>query len=224
MSLLDGLIDQTLVIALDDSVRLSRIAVELKELQIRWQRFHAYDYRYINLPLMQELGFAKKTRSNGLDFVPGEIACLMSHIGCWMEVVGRDIDRALILEDDAHFCVSAPHLKHVLGQAPADYDMLHLHSLHQRDDQWRANRPQVNKYWRRGYRESAGATAYVLTKKTAIFLLRNCFPAHWCADAVTNRPSLKEGWNAYIADPMLCFNSGEPKQIRRATDGVDPTV
>lgn len=111
MSLLAGLIDQTLVIALDDSVRLSRIATELKELQISWRRFHAYDYRYINLPLMLELGFAKKTRSNGLDFVPGEIACLMSHIGCWMEVVARDTStrdffRSIHVESEFAGCVS----------------------------------------------------------------------------------------------------------------------
>lgn len=224
MHLLEDIVDKTYVISLHDSVRMPRITAHLADLGIEWQRFAAADYRNLDLPQLIEWGFAKKTRANGLDFVPGEVACMLSHMGCWLEMVRMGHQRALILEDDASFVVPPYRVRETLLQAPADYDMLHLQTLYIRNKQWKDERPLVNKLWRRGYRESAGSTAYILTLKTACYLLAKSLPPHECADAITNHPSIIPGWNAYVTDEVICRHSGEPKQIRRATDGVDPAV
>lgn len=53
--------------------------------------------------------------------------CFASHRRCWKEIVDRNLDMALILEDDVRFTDDAPKvLKAALESLPSDFDILYL--------------------------------------------------------------------------------------------------
>ena len=53
--------------------------------------------------------------------------CFASHRKCWKEIVDRNLDWALILEDDVRFTDDAPVvLKNALDSLPSDFDILYL--------------------------------------------------------------------------------------------------
>jgi glycosyl transferase family 25 len=57
----------------------------------------------------------------------GEIGCYASHLGIYREIVAKNVDVALVLEDDAVLAREmAPILEDILTQAPPGWDMILL--------------------------------------------------------------------------------------------------
>lgn len=82
------------VISLVRSVdRRLQVAAMFAELGVDFEFFDAVDGR--------GLGLAAVTDSNApWQLLPGEVGCYMSHLGVWRNVVDRNHDVALVLEDD----------------------------------------------------------------------------------------------------------------------------
>lgn len=98
------------------------IEAELASLGWQGERIVACDGRKQEMPPMAAPFFARSAHLS-----PAQIACSVSHMLTWQQVVDRKIPAALILEDDARL---APDLGEVIEGAlthlPADWDIVRM--------------------------------------------------------------------------------------------------
>lgn len=87
--------------------RYERMDMTLKELGLKWKHFEAVDGKNFTIEKVQEMGitamsdFKDPYLERPLTF--GEIGCFMSHWYIWQEMVERNLEMVLVLEDDVRF-------------------------------------------------------------------------------------------------------------------------
>ena len=67
---------------------------------------------------------------------PGMVGCWLSHLKCYQYIVDNNLDRALILEDDAVFVEDYQEkMREIEPTFPDDYDMIFLGNLTSTDEE-----------------------------------------------------------------------------------------
>jgi len=81
--------------------------------------------------------FKEKTTSYCNNFcTPGMVGCWLSHIKCWQYIVDNNLDRALILEDDAIFVEDYQEkMREIEPTFPQNYDMIFLGNSFSNDEE-----------------------------------------------------------------------------------------
>lgn len=102
--------------------RYEKMNVSLRELGIKWRHFLAVDGKNFTKKKVDEMGVAAMSDfkdpflKRPITF--GEIGCFMSHWNIWKEIVDRNLEMVLVLEDDVRFESNfVNQLKEVLKQA-----------------------------------------------------------------------------------------------------------
>lgn len=101
-----------------------RSFLEAEFARIGWhaERISACDGRSLNIP-----SFARPFFNDSGHLSAPQIACSISHMQVWRLIIERDIDAALVLEDDARLADDLPGLiDDVFAQLPADWDIVRL--------------------------------------------------------------------------------------------------
>ncbi|XP_066919422.1 procollagen galactosyltransferase 2-like [Clytia hemisphaerica] len=84
----------------------------MRELGLKWTHFEAVDGNNLNKEWMEDLGvkpltdYKDPTFNSSYVFRPitrGDVGCFLSHYYVWQEMVERNLDEVLILEDDVRF-------------------------------------------------------------------------------------------------------------------------
>ena len=166
------------VIALKDSLRRREsIEQQLKTLGVEFEFFDAVDTR------KSEESFEPHKRPGRCCLRGGALGCALSHVFCYLEILKRDSDIALILEDDA---VLPKNLKSKLQEIATFLET-------------RTGKPTVvqltysNLYLKAVYHKlkentlhralnATGTVAYVLNKKAAEELAKFLYPVYKEAD------------------------------------------
>jgi glycosyl transferase family 25 len=159
----------------------------------------------------------------------GQLGCALSHRQIYADIVDRQLDRALILEDDALPNVeNLSSVDSVLAQLPSDWDFLYLYALRARETPWldwkiRYMYPMLNAFRIRRYPMAAirrehsrryspnlrvagqhwSAIAYAITRSTADRMLRLQTPVTTVADDVTRMICATDGLKAFVSVPNL---------------------
>ena len=178
------------VINLDRSPdRLAHMRSEFDRVGVPFERFAATDAR--------DLGDADIKAVTGGDpagwdanWLSGEVAIFMSHLGIWRQIAAGDAHAAAIFEDDVHFAEDIAPLLASDAWIPRDADIVRLEShtkLKLRGGHSIGVAPE-----RRLYRVASGtrgAGGYVMTKRAAARLIEVAPKMRCAADNFLFKPS-----------------------------------
>lgn len=62
----------------------------------------------------------------GRSLTPGEIGCALSHIEAYNQIVNRELDFALIIEDDVNINIPATNISRILTKLPKEFNVILL--------------------------------------------------------------------------------------------------
>ena len=139
------------------------------ELGIEFTRVHAVDGLQLTAAFLAERNISSPDR---IKLKRGEIGCFLSHYSVWQDMLDNDLERVLILEDDAHPTAEFPErLQQLVAEADRlrpQWDFIYLFREHAdpADDEPVEGAEQLV---RPGF--CYGAVAYLLTRRGAEKLL-----------------------------------------------------
>jgi GR25 family glycosyltransferase involved in LPS biosynthesis len=163
-------------------------------------------------------------RLNRRSVAVNELACTLSHVVMFQEIVARGLERVLIFEDDAFLVKSAARwIPYCLERLPADWDLLYLGygdgelRGFVREFQERFGRPRneaevVSRSVGRGLRTAAGhdfTHAYAVTLKGATKLTENAYPIRFTADGWLEHKVLERALTAYVTVPKIFIQKSD---------------
>lgn len=123
-SVINNIFDAVYVINLDRAVdRLKDIDGKLKKIGIRYTRISAVEGRKLSVDEIK----AESSSSCANFCIYGAIGCALSHKKIWKDVVKRNYQKVLILEDDANFADNFDQRFLSSWKAvPNDWELVHL--------------------------------------------------------------------------------------------------
>ena len=156
----------------------------------------------VNFDLAQKLGHKLSM---------GEIGCALSHITIYEMIIAKNIDKCIILEDDAYLHINFKSIVEKIIKIDHG-DIVFLH--HGKAKSWPIYRGLPEGYRfakyispsKKSKRGIFSAAGYLLTKKGAEILLSKAYPIRMPADYLTGMPQLT-GISAYGVEPS-CIDVG----------------
>lgn len=134
-NLLNDFFDHIYLISLRRSKdRHPRIKKALEGLD--YQIFWGVDGNQLNLDDLKKDGLyepslSKKTFPSGREMTKGEIGCALSHIEVYKDIIDRNFQNALILEDDLKInTTNSEELSQSFSELPENWDLLYLGYLY----------------------------------------------------------------------------------------------
>jgi len=106
---------------------------------LNYQIFWGIDGRILDLEKLQESGLydaelSKKKIPIGIELKRGELGCALSHINIYKEIIEKNYDKVLILEDDVKVDpIPIEVLESSLKELPASWDLFYLGYLYNND-------------------------------------------------------------------------------------------
>jgi GR25 family glycosyltransferase involved in LPS biosynthesis len=108
--------------------------------------------------------------SNYTDSTPGKLACSISHIRTWKEIVVQNLAHAIVLEDDIAILDGfSSYIRSLVRQLPTDYDLVHLYVSEDRSEWLSQVENEKGAYV--NYIPVWGRSAYLLSRSGAKKLL-----------------------------------------------------
>lgn len=201
---------KTFVVTLPgDDARRAPLLAQLEQMGLDYELFFGVDGR-AGLPseyedmVDRERAYQKYRR----DLSDGELACALSHLNVYREIVRHDLQAAIVLEDDAILTGSFHELVRTNPTGPGDLVLLdHSHARVARHgaldifDGIQARRLLLS---------ACLATGYLITRSGAETLLRGAVPVSDVADW----PESAENLQMWALDPTIV---GHPKQDEGAS-------
>lgn len=212
---------------------------------LRYELFHGTDQRDLDLEELTDRGLydpdrARKLHRFGRTMTLGHIACVMSHVSVWRQVLAGPHRRVLILEDDAVPCPTGlPFVSEALAELPRSWDLVYLgYGRNERvTTRLRLNRlcymalgaagllylsgREASRVLPRPFSEHlrrAGlhdqTHAYAVTPVAAERLLRFQEPIALNVDTGITRVILRDEIEAYVTNPRAFHQSGLDSYIR----------
>lgn len=162
------------VITLEHSQeRRNVISKRLNELEIPFKFYPGVDGRKIDL--LSHPGYSgwKRRMFFGRDLSNGEFGCVLAHKSIYEHILEKDIEIALVLEDDAILCDELPRVIAALTERSKDWDIVRFLG---RKKNYRASRiiaqlPASHSYLARPHSMPGGAYGYVISRQAAKRLL-----------------------------------------------------
>lgn len=109
-----------------EAARRESISKHLKDRGFDFEFFDAVDGRQMDVPDHPDYNAKRRIRSFGRHIKPGELGCLLSHLGTYKEIAKRNIPYALILEDDVVLHKDTKKVLEAFIKSNRKFDMLRL--------------------------------------------------------------------------------------------------
>jgi collagen beta-1,O-galactosyltransferase len=119
----------------------------------------------------------------------GAIGCYLSHYNLWNEMIKRNYDNVLIIEDDAEAEYNYDEIITYINSIPSNYNiaLLSWFTLWFDKLENKKNKKVINEYWNQYKSINVFGTAvYMLNKEGAKKLIKNAFPINYQVDAYIN--------------------------------------
>lgn len=160
----------------ESSQRRIKSAEQLDSTKLSWSFFDAVDGR--NLPYPAEYDRQARLKYSGVDMVPGQIGCFLSHRECWKKCVQAQ-RLMLVLEDDFHFQQDLSEVIPIAMNTMADWDILRLQGVSVKN-KYKVIEDFGQNQLVKHYYDAFGTTAYFVKPEIAEILLgkSNRFHAH----------------------------------------------
>ena len=180
---------QTWVINLDRAPdRWARISGQLQRLGLSYERLRAVDAKALTPEQRAALDEAAYRRKHGMEPLPGELGCYLSHVEALRHFLAGEAGFALVLEDDVLLHDSLPAVLRGLMAHCARWDMVKLSAVH-------SGTPQPVLEVAPGHRlavmltRCTGASAYVVNRRAAQAYVDGLLPMQLPYDHVFD-----QGW------------------------------
>ncbi|MFP4793960.1 glycosyltransferase family 25 protein [Pasteurella multocida] len=201
------------VISLKDSPRRAIISQRLNGLKLNFTFIDGINGKMLSDAEKQAIDyeFYPKQFAASRPLTIGEIGCAMSHLLIYKMILEQNIDKAIILEDDA---IVSQEFEHIvldsLNKVPNTVDILFYE--HGKAKTYFCQKNLIEGYRlvhyrtpsKRSKRTITRATAYLITQEGANKLLKLAYPIRMPADYLTGALQLT-GLNAYGVEPPCVF-------------------
>jgi len=158
--------------------------------------------KQIDALLRSPSDFTNEAPRSHLTLTPPAIGCFLSHLAIWRRMLGTDLPRVLILEDDAAPAAkfSAARLRNVLAEESDEIGLVFLGCMIMgglADKRHRSNLARIYYF--------NGTFAYLITPATCQVLLQNLLPLHAHIDHQISKVLFEQRhvFPAYHAAPHL---------------------
>jgi glycosyl transferase family 25 len=209
---------KTWVINLDRAPeRLQRIATQLDRLGLPWSRLPAVDARALSPSQQACLDSAGYRRKHGMEPLPGELGCYLSHVEAFRSFLASGARFALILEDDVILGPSLPAVLQGLMAQAARWDMVKLSAVH-------SGTPQPIGQVAAGHElavmlsRCTGSSAYIVNRHAAQVYVDGLLPMSLPYDHVFDR-----GWHfglkVRLVTPTPCQHDDQTASTIGAAPG-----
>lgn len=199
---------QAWVINLDRAPeRLQRITAQLERLGLPWTRLSAVDARAFTPQQQAQLDKPTYRRRHGMEPVPGELGCYLSHVEVMRRFLAGDAAFALVLEDDVLLHDSLPAVLRGLMDHPARWDMVKLSAVH-------SGTPQPYLEVAPGHQlavmlsKCTGSSAYIVNRRAAEAYLAGLLPMQLPYDHVFDQ-GWRFGLKVRMVTPTPCGHDEE---------------
>jgi glycosyl transferase family 25 len=157
----------------------------------------------------------------------GAIGCYLSHYNLWNEMIKRNYDNVLIIEDDAETNNNYQEIISFVNTIPSDYDiaLLSWFTLWFDKLENKKNIRVINEYWRQ-YKSINifGTAAYMLNKNGAKKLIKNALPINYQVDAYINIITIiDETFVRYISSTSIFHSNNMGTDIQNNCRMCDVT-
>ena len=154
--------------------RRSIMTGRLNQLGVDHSVFEAVDGQKLELETASVYDGARRRMLFGRDMTKGELGCLLSHRAIYQAIVDRDIEKAVILEDDTILSTDFPDVVRALIELPVVWDMVRFLDNEKIYKKCRDIGPLCGAYTLiRPATTSGGGHAYLVTQNGARHLLRH---------------------------------------------------
>ena len=188
----------------DEKIRRQSIVDQMQKLSMDFAFIDAIDGRQFDMATHPQYDRGKRLAFFRQDMTGGEMGCLLSHRACFQKMVDDNIERALILEDDAILYDDFADVLPKLLNVKTPYELARflytekVSILTQRtaepiDETYKLNRLMTT---------PGGAHAYVLTLSGAKKLLKHT-QKNWLPIDTLIGHCWQTGVNAFIVQPGL---------------------
>jgi glycosyl transferase family 25 len=188
--------------------RLARISAQLQRLGLPWERLQAVDARALTPAQQAQLDGVGYRRRHGMEPIPGELGCYLSHVEAMRRFLASEASFALILEDDVLLRDSLPAVLRGLTDHADRWDMVKLSAVH-------SGTPQPYLEVAEGHQlavmltKCTGSSAYVLNRHAAQAYLAGLLPMQLPFDHVFDQ-GWRFGLKVRLVTPVPC---GHDEQI-----------
>ncbi|HHF6503597.1 TPA: glycosyltransferase family 25 protein [Haemophilus influenzae] len=201
------------VISLKNSPRRDIIAQRLNGLKLNFKFIDGINGKTLSQDELNNIGYTFYPQQFAVrkPLTVGEIGCAMSHLYIYNMMQEQNIDKAIILEDDA---IVSQEFEHIvldsLNKVPNTMDILFYE--HGKAKTYFCKKNLIEGYRlvhyctpsKRSKRTITRTTAYLITQEGANKLLKLAYPIRMPADYLTGALQLT-GLNAYGVEPPCVF-------------------
>ncbi len=157
----------------------------------------------------------------------GAIGCYLSHYNLWNEMIKRNYDNVLIIEDDAETDNNYHEIISFINSIPNNYDIALLSWFNLWFDKLenKKNIKVINEYWRQ-YKSINifGTAAYMLNKNGAKKLIKNAMPINYQVDAYINIMTvIDETFIRYVSSTSIFYSNNMGTDIQNNCKMCDVT-
>ncbi len=156
---------------------------------VAFERVPAVDGAALDAETLED--FRRRRSGNSDGWLPGEIGCFLSHFEVWRRIAAQEEPWGAVFEDDVH---ASPDLGPLLAASdwiPADADVVRLEA--NRSMRLAAGRAVRAAPGRRVYRAlsgTAGAAAYILSRRAAAWIVEVDPEVQTAADVFLFKPKI----------------------------------
>jgi glycosyl transferase family 25 len=198
----------TLVINLDRSPhRLAQIAKQLQQFNWAWERLPAADGKNLSLQDTQLIDTHSFHRKHGMQPLPSELGCYLSHVWAMQRFLETDKAFLLILEDDIQLGPDIPDVIHGLMKQNHLWDVVMLSGVH-RPMPLKVASVMPSYSLAIPLVKYAGSSCYLLHRSAAQAYLKDLLPMSLPYDHEYDR-AWARGLKVRIVHPAPCQHSSE---------------
>ncbi|MCB1720767.1 MAG: glycosyltransferase family 25 protein [Alphaproteobacteria bacterium] len=117
----------TFIISLsEETARREAMSAHLEERGFNFEFFDAVDGRQMNVLNHPDYNAPRRRAAHGRDLKPGELGCFLSHRNFYRFMLEKELDYALLLEDDARLAPETKDTLEALINKNIDFDIIRL--------------------------------------------------------------------------------------------------
>jgi len=155
--------------------RLEKIAAQLRQLNLPFQRIRAVDGKLATPEQNQCLNLSLYKKRHGKLPTPGELGCFLSHYEAICMAAQSENNVSLILEDDAILGSCLASTLNALAAIPASWDLVKLSGVHS-GTPIQVMPMSTGETLSVMLTKCTGASAYLINKKAALALREGLLP------------------------------------------------
>jgi GR25 family glycosyltransferase involved in LPS biosynthesis len=213
----------TYIILLErDKKRVAHVENSLKPHLENGIVYSAFDYQKNDIgEFLKENNLTIKYNSNlpKIKLLQGQLSCLISHYSIWKEIIEKNIEETIILEDDASINATFnKQISKIRNELPDDYDITYLYYnkkiIEHLYPTFQTKITKQFKYIMDGF-PSYGTVGYIISNKGATKLLKHFKTIYYTVDNMIADLIAKGKLKSYASKTIIVNTIGDTTDLNK---------